>query len=154
MTDTLLQYICFFHGRFDIGSVFQLGSCRPRLAPKTMWLIFSADCSPPLTLGSKTPVIIYFSDTFTFFLPAQFTWFPHTIYMAFPLSFVYLKTQVHIHFWYPQLTWPVKGQYVTGGRLVGWGCRIRWLPLCRKVKPSTSVMDIMMEFLGNVEDPL
>ena len=52
----------------------------PREAPKTGWcLLFwlPAECSP--WLGLKNPFIIYFSNAFTYFLPAhelsQFTWY-------------------------------------------------------------------------------
>ena len=37
----------------------------------------------------------------------------YTIHMAFPLSLIYLKTQLHILFSNPQTNQPVKSQYVT-----------------------------------------
>ena len=69
------------------------------------WLLFPS-ANPDWPLGSKTPVIIYFPDAYTF-LPAQFA-----IHVAFPLSFSYLKTKLHILFFEIHTNWPVKGQYV------------------------------------------
>ena len=59
------------------------------------WLtIYSADCFSP----TDPWVPNFCHNTLTFLLPAQFTWFTHAIHMAFPLSFVYLKTQFYILF--------------------------------------------------------
>ena len=77
----------------------------PFLQAKTQmaWLVYFTGSSPnwlmTLTTQVKTPVIIYFSDTHTSILPAtHLRNFSHTIHMAFPLSLVYLKTQLHILF--------------------------------------------------------
>ena len=93
-----LAFSCFFHWRFNTRQVFQCVGCRlSGLAPKT------ADWSPRLTLGLKI-LYIFWTPTHSSFLHPTYT-----IHPAFSLSFVYLKTQVHILFWNPQLTWPVKG---------------------------------------------
>ena len=77
------------------------------------WPTNPIECWLWLNYGVKTPVVIDFSNVYTFFLPVPSTWFTHAIHMEFPLSFVYLKTQVRILFWNPWLVWPLKGQYVT-----------------------------------------
>ena len=118
MIDTILRQtyseLCFFHGRFDTGPTSKTGGNHPRLVPKTTW-------HPLSWLLSTTDLRV---ETNTFFLLAQFTWFIHPIHMAFLLPFVCLKTQVHILFWNPQLTWPVKGQWVT---LSYWLCAFKYV---------------------------
>ena len=94
-----------FTQKADTGSASQPRDSHTWLTPKTTWHVYSADCFPWLTTGVKN------------FRHYIFLWYPrissHAIHMAFLLSLVYLKTQLHNLFFEIQLTWPVKGQYVT-----------------------------------------
>ena len=92
MTDTRLRQIyselCFFV--LLLQEADKDGGHCPQLAPKTTWLVYTADCSPRRTLGSKTSIIIYFLHPHIF--PFG------TIHIVFLMSFVYLKTQLQILF--------------------------------------------------------
>ena len=63
--------------------------------------------------GGKDFVVIYILDTHTLRDYSSFRHLTHAIHLAFPLSVVYLTTQVCPFFEIHELTWPVKDQYVT-----------------------------------------
>ena len=86
-------------------------SLNPRLPdlPESMHMAAGHLVSP--LLCSLSPAV-----THAFFLPAS----TYAIPVAFLLSFVYLKTQLHPIFEIHELTWLIKGHYVTLWYFIHW----------------------------------
>ena len=80
----------------------------PRMAGHLVSLsLCSAIC--PHAPGLKTSINIYFLDAYTLHGYSSVTHLVHTIHIAFPQSFVYLTTQVHLVLEIHELTLPLKG---------------------------------------------
>ena len=94
-----LSSLCFFHGILiqDWFSIWVLAI--PRLASKIASLLIAADCSlcclTANSLGWKLPLLYIFQG------PMHSSC---AIYVAFPLSLVYLKTHLHVLFLKSMLT--------------------------------------------------
>ena len=71
-------------------------SSPPRPVPRTAFrLLYPVLCSRPTSPGLKTSVVICFLDAHVPRGYFSLQYLIHAIHVAFPLSFVYLKTQVH-----------------------------------------------------------